>query len=183
MTALGPGASQRGRYPSAPRGSPYPDGYVRVSAMALDRRRVMEATLAAATFSGLPSTLHASVKRRSLRSAAAYVHDATRAVGTLVPPGRPGFGRGAVVHLVISIMCGEALARTLPRDHSVEWGAAAGFAIRVINVAVIGRSFPAIRALPPVPQLADNVTFGIVFAIVLDQRNRQPADHGVMGHA
>lgn len=109
--------------------------------MARDRRRVVEATLIAAAFSGLPSTLHASIKQRSLRSAAVYVYDTTRAVGTLLPSGRPAFGRGVVVHLAISILCGETLARTLPHNQSARWGAAAGFLIGVINVGVIGRSF------------------------------------------
>ena len=135
----------------------------------------MEATLLAATLSGLPSTIHALFKQRSLRSAAVYIYHATRAVGTLVPPGRPGFGRGAVVHMAISLLCGETLARTLPRDHSAEWGAAAGFVIGVINVGVIGRSFPAIRDLPLAPQVADNVMFGTVFAVVLARRDRQCA--------
>lgn len=141
--------------------------------MAPGRRRVIEATLLAATFSGLPSTLHAAIEQRSLRAAAGYIYDATRAVGTLVPPGRPGFGRGIVVHLAISMLCGETLARTLPRDHRVEWGAAAGLAIGVINVGVIGRSFPAIRDLPLMPQIADNVMFGTVLAVALDRGERQ----------
>ena len=132
----------------------------------------------AAALSGAPSTLHAFVKRRSLRSAAVYIYDATRAVGTLVPPGRPGFGRGLVVHVAISLLCGEALARTLPRDHRAGWGAAAGLAIGVVNVGVIGRSFPAIRALPLVPQLADNMMFGTVFAVALDRRDRQRGTTG-----
>ncbi len=132
----------------------------------------------AATLSGAPSTLHALIKQRSLRSAAVYIYDATRAVGTLVPPGRPGFGRGLVVHVAISLLCGEALARSLPRDHRAEWGAAAGLAIGVVNVGVIGRSFPAIRALPLVPQLADNMMFGTVFAVALDRRDRQRATTG-----
>jgi hypothetical protein len=144
--------------------------------MAHDHRRVVEATLLAATLSGLPSTLHAFVKQRSLRAAAVYVYHATRAVGTLVPPGRPGFGRGAVVHIAISLMCGETLARTLPRDHSAEWGAAAGLVIGVINVGVLGRSFPAISSLPLAPQLADNVMFGTVFAVALARPDRQGAD-------
>lgn len=141
--------------------------------MGRDRRRVIEATLVAATFSGLPSTLQAFIEQSSLRSAAGYVYDATRAVGTLVPPGRPGFGRGMVVHLAISMLCGETLARTLPRDHPVEWGAAAGLVIGIINVGIIGRSFPAIRELPLVPQIADNVMFGMVFAVALDRLDRQ----------
>ena len=98
-----------------------------------------------------------------------YVRDVTRAVGTLVPPGRPGFARGALVHVGISVVCGEVLARTLPERNSVGWGAAAGLAIGVVNVGVIGRRFPAIRALPLVPQLADNLAFGVVFALVVDR--------------
>jgi len=144
--------------------------------MALDRRGVIEATLCAATFSGLPSTLHALIKHRSLRSTAVHVYDVTRAVGTLVPPARPGLGRGVVVHLAISMLCGETLARTLPRDHSAEWGAAAGLVIGVINVGVIGRWFPAIRGLPLAPQIADNMMFGTVFAVVLDRRVRHRGD-------
>ncbi|MGN6868655.1 MAG: hypothetical protein ACTHMY_09645 [Solirubrobacteraceae bacterium] len=135
--------------------------------MALGRRGVVEATVLAATLSGVPSTLHAFIKGRGLRSAAVYVYDATCAVGTLVPPGRPGFCRGVAVHAAISMLCGEALARTLPHEHSVEWGAAAGLAIGVVNVGVIGRSFPAIRGLPLLPQLADNMMFGTVFALML----------------
>ncbi len=132
-------------------------------------------------FSGLPSTLQASIKQRSLRSAVVYVYDTTRAVGTLLPPCRPAFGRGVVVHLAISILCGETLARTLPHNQSARWGAAAGFLIGVINVGVIGRSFPAISRLPLVPQLADNVMFGTVFALVLDRSDGQRGDRGGIG--
>jgi hypothetical protein len=87
----------------------------------------------------------------------------------LIPPGRPGFARGAIAHVGISIVCAEALARSLPERDSVRWGAAAGLAIGVVNVGVIGRRFPAIRALPLIPQLADNLAFGAVFALVVDR--------------
>ena len=137
--------------------------------MGRDRQRVNEAIAVAAMVSGLPSTLHALRTGGSLRSAVRYVYDATRAVGTLVPPGRPGFIRGAIVHLGISVTFGEALARMLPQRRSVVWGAAAGLAIGVINVGVIGRRFPAIRALPLTPQLADNTAFGALFAAVADR--------------
>jgi hypothetical protein len=79
--------------------------------------------------------------------------------------------RGAIVHLGISVAFGEGLARTLPRRRSVVWGATAGLAIGVINVGVIGRRFPAISALPLIPQLADNVAFGVLFAAVADRRH------------
>ena len=47
--------------------------------------------------------------------------------------------------------------------------AGAGLAMGVINVGVIGRRFPAIAALPLLPQLADNVAFGVLFAVVVDR--------------
>jgi hypothetical protein len=71
------------------------------------------------------------------------------------------------------MLCGETLARTLPPDQGAAWGAAAGFLIGVINVGVIGRPFPAISGLPLMPQLADNVMFGTVFAVALNQRDPQ----------
>ncbi len=138
--------------------------------MARDRRSVSEAVIAAAAFSGAPSTFHALLLRQSLRSTADYVLEATRAAGTLLPPGRPGVVRGAVVHIGISFACGELLARTLPRRHSAAWGAAAGLAVGVVNLGVIGRRFPAINALPLGPQLADHVAFGTLFALVADRR-------------
>ncbi len=125
----------------------------------------------AALFSGLPSTLYALRSGGSPRYAVRYVYNATCAVGTLVPPGRPGFMRGAIVHLGISVAVGEAFARTLPRRRSVVWGAAAGLAIGAVNVGLIGRRFPAISALPLIPQLADNVAFGVLFAAVADRRH------------
>jgi hypothetical protein len=134
-----------------------------------DRRRIMQATAAAALLGGAPSTLDAFRRHRKMRPVVAYVRDATSVVGTLVPPGRPGFIRGAIIHVGISVLCGEALARTLPQTHSTSCGAVAGLAIGVINVGVIGRRFPAIRELPLVPQLADNVAFGVVFAAIVDR--------------
>ena len=134
-----------------------------------DRRRVTEATAVAALLGGLPSSLGAFRRDRSVRSVAGYLHDTTCAIGTLVPPGRPGFIRGSVAHLGISIICGEVLARTLPQRQPALWGAGAGLAIGVVNVGLIGRRFAAIRALPLLPQLADNAAFGLVFALVLDR--------------
>ena len=140
---------------------------------------MIKATAAAAALSGLPSTLHALMRRRSFRSAVTYMYDTTCAAGTLVPPGRRGFARGVIVHLGISVACGDPLARTLPHRHAVASGAAAGLAIGVINVGVIGRLFPAIRALPLLPQLADNVMFGALFAAVLERRCSAARLHSV----
>jgi hypothetical protein len=137
--------------------------------MERDRRSVIEATAAAAIASGAPSTLHALLTTRSVGETVTYVVEATRAIGTLLPPGRPGLIRGAVIHAGISAVAGETLARTLPRRRSAAWGAGAGLAMGVVNVGLIGRLFPAIRALPLVPQLADHVAFGVLFALVADR--------------
>jgi hypothetical protein len=85
---------------------------------------------------------------------------ATRAAGTLIPPGRPGFVRGTLVQVALSAVCGEALARTLPAPHSVGYGAAAGLTIGLVNIGSVRRKLPAIRALPVLPQFADHVAFG-----------------------
>jgi hypothetical protein len=136
-----------------------------------DRRRIIEATAAAAILSGAPSTLDAVRRQRRLRSAVSYIRQATRAVGTLLPPGRPSFVRGAVIHVGISVVCGEALARTLPERHSTTWGAAAGLGLGIVGVGLVGRRFPAIAALPLTPQIADNVAFGAVFAFIVDRQH------------
>lgn len=137
--------------------------------MQRDRRRITEATAVAAILSGVPSTIHALLAGGTIRAAAFYVRDATCAAGTLLPPGRPGLIRGAIVHLGMSAACGELLARTLPRHRSIALGAVAGLAIGVVNVGLIGRRFPAIKSLPLTPQLADHVAFGTLFAVVADR--------------
>jgi hypothetical protein len=134
-----------------------------------ERRRIVEATAAAALLSGAPSTFDVLRRHRAIRPVVLYVQDATSAAGTLIPPGRRGLMRGAIVHLGVSVICGEGLARTLPATHSVIWGAGAGLAIGLVNLGLIGRQFPEIRALPLGPQLADHVAFGVIFALVVDR--------------
>ena len=134
-----------------------------------ERRRVTEGTIAAALLSAAPSTLVSLLSHRAAIPALRDLFAATRAAGTLVPPGQPSLGRGVVVHLAISAGCAELLARAMPTRCSVLWGAGAGLVIGTVNVAVIGRRYPHIRALPLLPQLADNVAFGAIFALVADR--------------
>ena len=130
---------------------------------------MIEGTVVASLFSGAPSALISYRRHRRIAGVAADLLTATRAAGTLLPPGRPGVARGAVAHLGVSVLCGELLARGLPRRRSAAWGAGAGLAIGTVNLLLIGRRFPAIRALPLAPQLADNVAFGLLFALVADR--------------
>jgi hypothetical protein len=139
------------------------------SARRRDQRRVLEGAAVASLLSGAPSVTTA-LARGSVRSAIAYAIDATRAVGTIAPSGRPGFVRGAAIHTVISVAAAEVLAFTLPRDHAVAWGAVGGLLLGVINVGVIARRrYPAIAELALAPQIADNIAFGVVFAVVADR--------------
>jgi hypothetical protein len=48
----------------------------------------------------------------------------------------------------------------------------------LIGVGIIGRRFAAVRALPFGRQLADNVAFGVIFAVVADGPKRSLATRG-----
>ena len=133
-----------------------------------DRRRITKAALIASVLSGAPSTGYMLLTSRSVSASVRYALQASRAVGTLVPPGRPSLFKGAAAHVGISLAMAELLARSLPETHAVAWGASGGLAMGVVNVGIIGRRFPDIRALPLLPQLADNVAFGVVFAVAVD---------------
>ncbi len=99
--------------------------------------------------------------------------EATRAAGTLL--GAPTLPRAAVAHGVISLWWTAVLARLLPRRRRVVVGAAAGVGIAVLDLEVIGRRFPAVRALPKLPQYLDHVAFGVVVAVVLDMAGPRDA--------
>lgn len=109
--------------------------------------------------SGAPSTLLALAQGRP-------VLEATRAAGTLL--GAPTLPRAVVAHGVISLWWTAVLARVLPRSRPVLWGAATGVGIAVLDLELIGRRFPAVRALPKLPQYLDHAAFGVAVAGVLD---------------
>lgn len=133
-------------------------------------RRVFEAGVAAALFSGAPSMTHAFVTG-GVGGVVNYGRDATGAIGELVPPFRPGVVRGGIAHFVISAAAAAVFARVLPSRNSLAWGAAGGLAMGLVNILVIGRHLPNVGRLPVGPQLADNVAFGVVFAAVADRRD------------
>jgi hypothetical protein len=119
------------------------------------------ATATAALLSGVPSTVHAL-------ATGADPLAATRAAGTVLPGGRPGLVRGALSHVGISAFWGGVLAGVLPRRRTALWGAVAGLGIAGLDLGLIGRRFPAIRALPAIPQVADHVAFGAIVGALLD---------------
>ena len=121
------------------------------------------AATVAAVASGAPSTTYALCTNRS-------VFESTRAAGTLL--GRPTLTRGLLAHGLVSLWWGAVLSCLLPRRARIRSGLAAGAAIAALDLGVVARRFPAIRALPRLPQWADHLAFGAVFAAVLDVRDR-----------
>ena len=122
----------------------------------------------AAVLSGIPSTVHAVVTGRDPL-------EATLAAGSVLLPEETRPERLLVaavpVHLALSLGWGVVLARVLPRRPSVVAGAAAGLAIAALDLGVVGRRVPRIRALPLAGQLADHAAFGAVVAAVLRRRS------------
>jgi hypothetical protein len=123
----------------------------------------------AALLSGAPSTLHALATGTS-------PWEATLAAGTLLAPRarRPFVLLLAAVpaHVALSLGWALLLARVLPRRHTIAWATVAGLAIAALDLGVVGRRFPRIRALPLLPQVLDHVAFGATVGAVLSARRR-----------
>ncbi|MDY7099898.1 MAG: hypothetical protein S0880_01800 [Actinomycetota bacterium] len=131
------------------------------------RSRILRAAALAGVLSGAPSTVHALATGESPLAA-------SRAAGALT--GRPGLVRGAFAHTVVSLWWVAALDRVLPRRQPIAWGLAAGGAIAALDLWLVGRRIPAIRALPVAPQVADHLAFGVLAAVSLRARGRSTSD-------
>ena len=125
------------------------------------------AGLAAAVVSGVPSTAWTLARGGDLTEGA-------RAAGALLLPGErstPALLAAAVpVHLALSLGWAALLARVLPARHELLSGAVAGAAIAALDLGVIGRRIPAIRALDQPPQWAHHIAFGLTVGAVLRAR-------------
>jgi hypothetical protein len=62
------------------------------------------------------------------------------------------------------------LAAALPRRRTLAWSAAAGLSIAALDLGVIGRRYPRIRALPLAPQVLDHLAYAAAVAEVLRRR-------------
>jgi hypothetical protein len=124
----------------------------------------------AAVVGGAPSTLWAL-------AAGDDPLEPTLAAGSILLPHETRRGRlvaaAVPVHLTLSFAWAFLLARALPRRRSIAAGAVAGLGIAALDLGVAGRLFPRIRALPPVPQIADHVVFGAAAGFVLERRRRR----------
>ena len=117
--------------------------------------------------SGLPSTVITLARRESLL-------DGARAAGAILLPREtrtPVLLAAAVpVHLGLSLGWAAVIAR-LPRQGAMV-GALAGLAIAAVDLGVIGRRIPAIRALPQKRQWADHVAYGLSVSYLLKRTQR-----------
>lgn len=123
----------------------------------------------AALVSGAPSTLHALATRSNPL-------EATLAAGTLLLPRErrtlPLVLAATAVHVALSLGWALVLAATLPRRHTTAWAALAGLGIAALDLGVVGRRLPRIRALAQGPQWLDHVAFGATVGAVLSRRRR-----------
>jgi hypothetical protein len=130
-------------------------------------RNAFAAGAVAGVLSGLPSTAYALVRGDDPL-------EASLAAGTLLTPREtrtlPLLASGAAAHVALSLGWAFVLAATLPKRHTALAGTAAGLAIAALDLGVVGRRFPRIRALRPGPQIADHVAFGAIAGAVLARR-------------
>lgn len=124
----------------------------------------------AAVVSAAPSTLHAFATRSNPL-------EAVLAAGTLLLRGerRPlSLVLAAVpVHLALSSAWAVLLAGVLPRRRTVAYASLAGLVIAALDLGVVGRRHPRIRALPQLPQVLDHVAYGATVGAVLSLRRRR----------
>jgi hypothetical protein len=122
--------------------------------------------------SGVPSTLWTLASRGSLL-------DGALAAGSIVLRGErrplPLLAAAVPVHLALSYGWAAVLAATLPRRATVPAAVGAGLAIAALDLGLIGRRLPRIRALPQPPQWADHVAFGLAVGVVVRGRRRARA--------
>lgn len=126
---------------------------------------VLAAGLVGAAVSGVPSTAHA------LATGGSPLEGARAAGAIMLPRERrtvPLLAAATVVHLSLSLGWAAVLARALPAGRRVRWAPAAGAAIAALDLGVVGRRLPAIRALAPGPQLADHLAYAVSVAAMLD---------------
>jgi hypothetical protein len=132
-------------------------------------RDALAAGVAGAALAGVPSTAWSLLRGDD-------VLDGARAAGAILVPGErrtPALLAAAVpVHLALSFGWAAVLAAVLPRRAEPAWGVAAGLGIAALDLGVIGRRIPAIRALPQGRQWADHVAYGLAVGVALRLRRR-----------
>lgn len=132
------------------------------------RRAAIAAGGWAAVLSGAPSTLHALATGRDPLGA-------TKAAGAILLPRSthtvPLLLAAVPVHLGVSL--GWALVLDRLGARSAARGAAAGLGIAALDLGILGRRFPRVRALPLGSQIVDHLVYGVVVGAVLARARRR----------
>jgi hypothetical protein len=141
----------------------------------LDRDGLSDAAVAgavAAVVSGVPSTVHAI-------ATGVNPLEASLAAGTLLlrDERRPSrlLPAALAAHGVLSLGWAVVLTACLPRRPAVAWSVVAGLAIAALDLGVVGRRFPRIRALALLPQVLDHVAYAATVACVVRHRRARRA--------
>ncbi len=136
--------------------------------MQLDRD-ALAAGVVAGVVSGVPSTAWALARGRDVLGGA-------RAAGAILLPEErrtaPLLVAAVPVHLALSLGWAHVLRRLLPNRREPLYGTLAGLAIAGLDLAVVGRRIPAIRALEQLPQWLDHAAYGLAVGVVLARRRR-----------
>ena len=123
----------------------------------------------AAVVSGAPSTAYALLTGGDVLAP-------TLAAGSLLLPRETRRGRllvaAGLAHGALSLGWAVPIAPIVPRRHPIRTGVAAGLAIAALDLGVVGRRLPRIRALPLWSQVADHVAYGVVVAAIVARRQR-----------
>ena len=100
--------------------------------------------------------------------------EGARAAGSLLLPRQqrtaPLLAAAVPVHLALSLGWALVLERVLPHGRELPGGVLGGLAIATLDLGVIGRRLPRIRALPQARQWADHVAYGLAVGAVLARR-------------
>jgi hypothetical protein len=132
----------------------------------------LTAGLAGAACSAIPSTLWSLVRGDDVleggRAAGAMLLPHERRTAVLLAAAVP-------VHLAISIGWAAVMATALPRGREPAWGVVGGMGIAALDLGLIGRRIPSIRALPQGRQWADHAAYGLSVGLVLRARRSNPS--------
>ena len=130
---------------------------------------MLVAGLAAAAVSGAPSTLITLARGEDLL-------ESGRAAGTILlgerVPGPLLLAAAVPVHLAVSVGWALVLDAVVPPGREVGACVAGGLAIAALDLEVIGRRFPRVRALPQPRQWADHLAYGLTVGLLLRRLRR-----------
>jgi hypothetical protein len=127
----------------------------------------LAAGAAGAVLSAVPSTTWTLLRGESL------LDGATAAGSILLPRERrtlPLLAAAVPVHVALSLGWAVVLGAAVPRGREVGGAVAGALAIAALDLGLVARRFPRIRALPQGRQWADHVAYGLAVGAVLRAR-------------